>query len=398
MSADTENTQTQLTALADHLSQVHNDILDEWRALAESDPTLAPSSHLTRTQFIDHIPHILRALGTRLCSWPDDNTPEQRELELEASKSHSHHRWQMGYNMRSLVRDWGHLNVCFLQQLDSYGRSHADLQMVVLPEARQIWAKLINDSIAQSTVEYHDLLQVESTTRLHDLDLILKNLQEMELLRGHDLRIATHDLKGGVTILMGTTDLIGSDRVSQAERIQMCRMLNRGVATLHQMLEELMDMARLEAAQDPRRIAPFDVGQVFTELCETSQPLAEARGLFLKADGPSKFVIEGDFIKTRRIAQNLLLNAIKYTNEGGVSVTWKEHEGDQLLLCVQDSGPGLERSATALPGKNQGEGVGLSIVKRLCELLDAKIKVESKAGIGTTFQVLFPTEIKNASA
>jgi two-component system CheB/CheR fusion protein len=151
-----------------------------------------------------------------------------------------------------------------------------------------------------------------------------------------------------------------------------------------------MDMARLEAAQDPRCIEPFDAGQVLSELCATSQPLAAARGLFLKADGPGSLLVEGDLIKTRRIAQNLLLNALKYTTNGGVTVTWKEQEGDHLLLCVQDSGPGLEQEETDEHYQAQGEGVGLSIVKRLCELLDAKIEVESKAGVGTTFQILFP--------
>jgi signal transduction histidine kinase len=398
MSVDTENTQAQLDALARHLSLAQENILDAWRALATRDATLAPSSHLTRTEFINHIPRIILALCSRLRLWPDDDTPEQRQLELEAVKSHSHHRWQMGYNMRALVRDWGHLNVCVLQELDGYGRRHAHLQVVVLPEARQVWAKLVNDSIAQSAVEYHDLLQTEAITRMNALETVLEHMREMELVRGHDLRTATHDLRGSLGIIMGTAALIGDERVSQAERAEMCRILIHGVTALHQMLEELMDMARLEAAQDPRHIAPFDAGRVLTDLCMTSQSIAEARGLVLEVQGPEYLPVEGDLVKTRRIAQNLLLNALYYTNEGGVSVTWKEHEGDRLLLRVQDSGPGLEQGATASPDQARGEGVGLSIVKRLCELLDATVEVESKLGVGTTFQVFFPLRYRQAQA
>jgi hypothetical protein len=100
-----ENTQAQLNVLALHLSHEHESILDAWRALAESDDTLSPSSHLTRIQFINHIPRILNALCNRFRFWPEDDTPQQRQLELDAVKSHSQHRWQMGYNMRALAED-----------------------------------------------------------------------------------------------------------------------------------------------------------------------------------------------------------------------------------------------------------------------------------------------------
>jgi signal transduction histidine kinase len=385
-----ENTQAQLNVLALHLSHEHESILDAWRALAESDDTLSPSSHLTRTQFINHIPRILDALCNRFRFWPEDDTPQQRQLELDAVKSHSQHRWQMGYNMRALVRDWGHLNVCLLQELDSYGRLNPDLQAVVLPQARQVWAQVVNDSIAQSAVEYHDLLQIEATTRLNDLEIVVEHLHQMELARGHHLRTATHDLKGSLTVLKSAAAMVGNEHLKPTDRAHTCQILGRGIEALHQMLEELMDMARLEAGQDPRTITSFDAGQILTELCAASQPVAAARGLFLKADGPVELHVEGDLVKTRRIAQNLLLNALKYTTKGGVSVTWKEHKSTQWLLCVRDSGPGLEAGGAAPLSQSQGEGIGLSIVKRLCELLDARIEVETKAGVGTTFQVFFP--------
>ena len=169
----------------------------------------------------------------------------------------------------------------------------------------------------------------------------------------------------------------------------MRQILTRGVDALYQMLEELMDMGRLEAGKEIRRIAPFDVGQVLSELCMTSQVLAAARGLFLNVEGPSQISVDGDIVKVRRIAQNLLLNAIKYTDEGGISVAWKT-EDEQLLFSVQDTGPGLQQGASVPPSQIHGEGIGLSIVQRLCELLEAKLEVESKMGIGTNFRVFFP--------
>ena len=119
MNVDIQQTQIHLSALAEYLSNPDS-ILDAWRTLAENDATLASSSHLTRTQFINHVPRIIQALCNRLRLWPEDDTPEQRQLELETVKSHSQHRWQMGYNMRALVRDWGYLNIYLLQEPASF--------------------------------------------------------------------------------------------------------------------------------------------------------------------------------------------------------------------------------------------------------------------------------------
>jgi signal transduction histidine kinase len=399
-----------LQALADHLSQVHENILDAWRQRAERDATLTPSSHLTRAEFVNHIPLIIDAFCSRLHAWPEDDTPQQRQLEREAVQSHSQDRWQLGYNMRALVRDWGHLNVCLLQELDHYGRIHPDLQAIVLPEARQAWAELVNDSIAQSAVEYHALLQVEALARLRDLEAVLEGLREVEQLRGHSLHTAAHDLKGSLSVVMSVASLMEKERLSPTERVHMSKVLGNAVAVLHQMLMELMDMARLEAGQDPRSIEPFDAGIVLTELCTASQSLAAGRGLTLKAAGPATLPVEGDVVKVRRVAQNLLLNALKYTNKGGVVVAWQAQGEEQWLLRVQDSGPGLghgglapdglaqgTQAAAPSPAQMHGEGVGLSIVKRLCELLDARVELESRAGVGTTFRVFLPRHYRKGN-
>jgi signal transduction histidine kinase len=125
----------------------------------------------------------------------------------------------------------------------------------------------------------------------------------------------------------------------------------------------------------------------------------------------------------QRIAQNLILNALKYTEKGGVVVSCAQHPGEveRWSFCVQDTGVGLERlsgtplaevihaateeansvernadvPAPTLPsqsadGRHAGEGIGLSIVKRLCELLDASIELETQRGCGTTFRIVFP--------
>jgi signal transduction histidine kinase len=208
------------------------------------------------------------------------------------------------------------------------------------------------------------------------------------------------------------------------------------------LLEDVTGLARLQAGREERHIAPVDVTSLIQQLCEGIQPLAQQRRLYLRCDGPAGFAADGDAIKIRRIAQNLILNAVKYTQQGGITVRWGDSERNDAKrweLCVMDTGPGfhtssgrpladaLERTdgssppsgsakedaaaaaaATtnaasaahavskaefvrgATPREEAGEGIGLSIVKRLCEMLDATIELRSEPNVGTSVRILFP--------
>ncbi len=202
-----------------------------------------------------------------------------------------------------------------------------------------------------------------------------------------------------------------------------------------QLLTDLLDQARLEAGHERRKIREFDAASLIKEFCETTRTIAADRNLFLKCEGPAELMVEGDAPKVQRILQNLVLNALKVTQSGGIRVTWEAGDGpadaNQWALCVQDTGPGFKSAATPIKkqlkeatqtaqeieqrsdsqdaslaadppatlrsesashGQNlpAGEGIGLSIVKRLCELLDASIELQSASGQGTTFRVIFP--------
>ena len=137
---------------------------------------------------------------------------------------------------------------------------------------------------------------------------------------------------------------------------------------------------------------------------------------------PLETATHGDAVKIRRIVQNLVLNAVKFTRDGGITVSWGDsdpHDHKRWVLSVSDTGPGFHsesgkplaqaltstaEAATAAPAPSSpeparsdrstvaeaGEGIGLSIVKRLCELLDASIEMKSVANVGTMFRILFP--------
>jgi signal transduction histidine kinase len=237
-----------------------------------------------------------------------------------------------------------------------------------------------------------------------------------------------------VTVVTGATSILENPAYSETMRSKFFDMLQRGVSSLHDMLNDLMDLARLEAGQEQRNLARFDAAVLLSDFCASSRPLAEAKGLYLKLEGPPSLMVHGDRPKIQRILQNLLLNAFKYTAQGGVTVLWGPVDDDKThhwMFCVQDTGPGLDSGAplaqklheatqstqeahdareigsavqeqtapaptvpaqsAMLPLHQQpGEGVGLSIVKRLCELLDATLELQTSAGEGSTFRVTLP--------
>jgi signal transduction histidine kinase len=229
------------------------------------------------------------------------------------------------------------------------------------------------------------------------------------------------------------TEVLRQTGPSEGVAATSLEMLERGVVSLHALLDDLTMQARLDAGQETRDIRPFDVSKALHELCALGEVAATERGLFLHCAGPERLLVEGDEVKVRRIAQNLLQNALMYTDKGGINVTWEQlkEPPKRWVMCVQDTGPGLATSAAAplaaaieaatrdtlaaqgdfhesgdpaavqrpaptmrslspVPAQLHGEGVGLSIVKRLCELLDAAIELQTEPGKGTTFRVTFP--------
>ena len=240
---------------------------------------------------------------------------------------------------------------------------------------------------------------------------------------------AAHDLRGNVGILTTSTAILTQDDVPPRLRAKAMETLQTSVSFLLQLLEDLMSLARLEAGREQRRLETFDAAAHLRELCSSLEAVAHERGLFVKAGGPASLTVEGDPAKVQRIVQNLALNALKYTVSGGVTVTWgetRENDTDRWRIRIQDTGPGLHdaigspiaselKAATDTarrveredprggfepvagpnspaggpPGQARGEGIGLSIVKRLCELLDASLELASTPE-GTAFQIVLP--------
>jgi len=444
--ADSPIRDPDLSALAAWLHGTRPALLAAWREAVGLDPRVTTAASLGRVQFIDHIPKILDAFEAKLRARGEAEREAAAERQREGAAEHGVHRWLHGYDSRETMREWGHLQRCLVDALERFALGPPLRDAIAMGVARRLMTDLFVDCIVESAVGHATLQETEAAGRLRDLEQVLDSVRALERDRAELWRQAAHDLRGNVgAVQLAATALARSANLPEASPVAASRV-QRSADLLARLLDDLIELARLEAGQERRTVAPFDAARLVTDLCETLQPLAAERGLFLRIEAPASLPVSGDAIKAGRIAQNLLLNALKYTEHGGVHVTCAEASvGDvpSWLLCVQDTGVGFghgsvtplarvisdatgeaqsmahdsaardaqagatveravphavptlrsmsdERPPAARRGAAGGEGIGLAIVKRLCELLDASLELQSDPGRGTTFRIVFP--------
>jgi signal transduction histidine kinase len=415
-------------ALAEHFEGRRDALMLEWRHAVKRDPGLNQGESLPRAELFDHIPALLKAFEDRL----RHTAAPIEAVAVEPASAHGLQRWQQGYDLREVIRELGQLSRCVIVELDRFAGVQQGLSVQSMPQAREIWMTLSSAAIEESVIQYFELQRQEAIGHVEDLERALAQIRELEQERGELWREAAHDLRGNLGVVAHVA--VGLTRHGQRDdsREDFVRILTRNVTSLHHLLNDVTSLARLQAGRETRQVEAIDVTAILMPLCDDIRPLAEHRGLYLRCSGPEGLAVDGDAVKIRRIAQNLILNAVKYTRDGGLTVTWGDSEArdpKRWCLTIADTGPGFHTAsgqpiadaldpahepsspAKTLPTKapsaqreasmgkshgarstrgEAGEGIGLSIVKRLCEMLDATIEMESVKDQGSTFRILFP--------
>lgn len=431
-------------ALSAYLKRRRGAILQAWRMAVTSDPTLTSGAALPRAQLHDHIPALLVDFERTLAGTAAPAGANDQEAHQDDAAAHGLHRWQQGFDLVEVTRELGRLNECLVLELEVYAAGQPAPDAAAMAEARRIWAQQCGDAISASVSQYFQLQQMEASSHIRDMEQALASLRELERERAHLWQQAAHDLRGGLGVVATATAGLASPKASEPMRDSFLRLLDRNVGSLSHLLNDVTSLARLQGGLEHRKLEPIDAAAVLATLCEDLQPHAQQRGLYLKFEGAAALRVEGDPVKTRRIAQNLVINAIKYTRSGGVTVSCGNCESgdrERWFFQVSDTGPGFHagpgsRLAGALeeateqarqitadhaagtvshvnvdlaephvsdadlrPAQQQpGEGIGLSIVKRLCDLLDATTELQSDVGVGTTFRILLPRRYEDGAA
>ena len=430
MAAFSSNHPQSVTDLVTFLFNRRETLLNNWRTACEADASLKKISTLTREEFNNLIPNILDSLEQQLLGQPVQTDP------VLAAKSHGLQRWQKSLSLPNLFSEYNHLMMVLFDELRLFRQVFPQSDPDLVLQAQQHIMLLMTQTLGGSVVKHDELQRLEAANRAASLEEALQGMEDMSRQRRDMLRTSSHDLRSGLGLSIGAASILQMDDLSPEERQQYIDMLNRNLASVQSLLTGLMDLARLEAGHEPLELEEFDIANLLTELVDIAQPMAQAKGIILRADGPEALVVKTDRLKIHRIAQNLLVNALNYTlssseRPGMVSVSWSSENDWRWVFSVQDSGPGLpagivdlfhkqlrptvepmgvlspEEVQPAAPKPNtrqelpadllkeepasssgkHGEGVGLQIVKRLSEAVGASVEIESIPRRGTLVRI-----------
>jgi signal transduction histidine kinase len=249
----------------------------------------------------------------------------------------------------------------------------------------------------------------------HAKALMLANAKANEAIRTERDFIATmsHELRTPLNAIIGYSDLmLMATDLSPKERTRIESIRNSGSRLLY-LINELLDMSKIEAGRLDLRIAPFSPTQLANRLTTQLSILAETRKLafHMDVDPALPEQVLGDEARIEQIITNLLGNAFKFTDTGSVVLTIRAHQPDQQWsITVTDTGAGIPPEAQELIfekyrrvemqalSDKPGTGLGLPITRNLVELMGGVITLESQPGIGSTFTVRLPMIIAKAAA
>jgi len=217
------------------------------------------------------------------------------------------------------------------------------------------------------------------------------------------LSTVSHELRTPLNAVVGYLEMLADPELgtlspSQSETLG---AVSRSVLELRELVAATLELSRLDAGRGRLEPTEFEVEELLAELACEARPLV-APGVTLSWDrSPGLDALCTDRMKLKIVLKNLIGNALKFTEQGGVAVT-AAAEGTTLAVAVRDTGIGIPpddlpfiferfRQGRLTPGRGAGGvGLGLHIVQRLVELLGGDVGVESEHGVGTTLEVRLP--------
>jgi signal transduction histidine kinase len=263
--------------------------------------------------------------------------------------------------------------------------------------------------------------ELKSTIRKTAARLILakqarKLAEEKQRVRFEFIRVLGHELKSPLNAVMGYLELmkrrqLGNELAAYSDMI--ARSLDR-VDGMHKLIRDLLDLTQIESGRKNRSLTKVDVAEIARTALETVQAAAASRQIAVQIHAHDDVSMQADAREIEMLLNNMLSNAVKYNRDGGtVDVTIDRKDG-QILIAVADTGIGMTPEETGqifhefVRIKNErtqnilGSGLGLSLVKKIVQLYDGVVDVDSRPNVGTTFTISLnaakPTSVSAAQS
>ncbi len=383
-------------------------IVKNWIAAVRQDRKIESADALPHSAIKNHIPHLLAAMATVLSQYRNSDI----KVIIEASLDHGFLRAEQGYDASEVAREYHLLRQVIFSHLEAELLAGTTAEVF---KAFRLIDAVIDEAIAQCFNSYvaqklRELQQIQS-----QLQLTNQELNRLVSVNQENLSYLAHELKTPLNSIIGYSELFLRKGKAQAEikdtlpGIEHIERVLRNGRQLLRLINDALELSRADAGKIKLNLRPTNVQSLINTVVEMMQPMADAKGLKLAvtSDCAPKQVI-ADSGRLQQIVTNLLSNAIRYTESGSIELSCHQAGEANWAIAITDTGIGIAPADTNRifdPFFQAGEagkqhfspdstGLGLAIVSRLVTLLQGKIELVSQIGVGSTFTVILPLEVK----
>jgi PAS domain S-box-containing protein len=374
-----------------------------------------------------------------------EDITEEKKNELEIRKSENHFRsiWENSFDGMRVIDDNGiirSVNKAFCEivkkpQEELIGKHystiyheslHADfilkgsknLTSKTIPlhyerklrlwDNSNVWLEVINSFVEISDDENYllSIFRNISERKLSEekIKIYLEELTELNKSKDKFFSIVAHDLKSPFQGLLGLSEILLEDysEMSDDQIIQYLKMIRTTTKDVYRLIENLLDWSRLQSGRMEYKTEKLDLFHLSESVINLINPTASKKNLQLISSVPQRSYVFADMNMLNSVLQNLVSNAVKFTNDSGVIAISSLEKNDSMEITVADNGVGMrekdlvklfkidEHFSTKGTKDESGTGLGLLLCKELIEKHGGTISVESELGKGTKFHFTIP--------
>jgi signal transduction histidine kinase len=248
------------------------------------------------------------------------------------------------------------------------------------------------------------MLRDEVIRQNKELDVRRQQAEEASTQKSRMIANVSHDIRSplnAINLMAQVLRTSADDPISSPDVSRMAERLQANVLSMSNLVSEVLDISSIDSGRIDLHETLFSLRELLAEECQILLPLAESRGLYLTVEpNDANIRVFTDRIKLARMIANLVTNAVKFTDAGGVSLSTEAAIDGEIIVSVRDTGRGIssedqlrifdEFTQIRSTDERGGWGLGLAICRRLAAAMGGSISVQSEIGKGSVFSIHLP--------